>query len=1100
MRENKQVRRGSAVRRLPLPLLVMAVVASVVMSGSTGSVYSMIHDLSSRAAAPGVVIPTLVIVQRAVAVATWGSAASASALPVPATVENTAPVANDDAYDTAEDTPLVIGAAGMLGNDSDADNDPVTAALVSNPSNGTLTLNGDGSFTYTPNENFTGSDSFTYKANDGQADSPPANVTLNVTSVNDPPVVNGDTSSTAEDVTLDIAASALTANDTDADGDTLTVSGVAATAETHGTVNLNNDGSRVIYTPEANFNGTAQFNYTAGDGQGGSATSTVTVTVSPAPDADLSISMTDSPDPVTVGGNVTYNVTVNNLGPDAATAVAITDVLPSGVTFVAAASSPSCTEASGIVTCNIGNLDNGAAAMVSIVAQTTTTGTLSNSASVAGAESDPDPANNTTAPITTQVEACAYTVTPSEQTFSAGAATGTVTLATADVCAWTATSDATWLTITSAASGTGSATINYSVAANNGNTSERTATLTIGGRTVTVRQAGVTAGTLTLQPQSLTGTKKSTATVTLTATAPAGGAVVSLQSNNTAVATVPSSATVAAGATSKTFSVTTKAVGVATVVQISATYNGVTQTAQLTVVPPTLKSFTLTPATLAGGCQTSTGKVTLDAKAPTGGAAVTLSNANPAATMPGSVLVPAGGTNASFTIQTSIVSARQQGDVIATYGNGFKKVKLIIDPIGVKTLTLSPNPVVGGQSVTGTVTLHCAASPDDTIVSLSSTAPSVANPDMPSITIPAGLTTGTFTLSTQNPTSTNKIAIIKATANGISSSVTLTVTSSLLTVSAPTAFQVVQRHNGVADIPIKGAVGVGTYDIEARWSGAAWQTIQTGVAGAFEAVLPNQPQGQGTLEVRLKGTTTKSTVLSVGIGDVYVVAGQSNASGRGLNAQTYSHPSRKASLFANSYKWKNLSDPTDTTSGQVDAVSADTGGVGGSYWPLLATHIMADQGVPVAFIPCALGGTSITQWQPGADHEDRTTLYGSMVYRARQAGGIKAVLWHQGENDAITAMSQETYNTWLDSLANSIYADLGVPLVACKLQNSQGIADSSEAAINAAIGEAWGDNPSVVAGPDLSGITTDGLYHLETNDKLATAASLWWTALQSAFY
>ncbi|MFY9586596.1 MAG: Ig-like domain-containing protein [Actinomycetota bacterium] len=102
----------------------------------------------------------------------------------------TAPAANADAFSTAEDTTLSVAAPGVLANDSDADNDPLTAVLQRGPTNATsFTLNGDGSFTYTPAANFSGTDSFTYKANDGGLDSDAATVTMHVTPVNDPPTV-----------------------------------------------------------------------------------------------------------------------------------------------------------------------------------------------------------------------------------------------------------------------------------------------------------------------------------------------------------------------------------------------------------------------------------------------------------------------------------------------------------------------------------------------------------------------------------------------------------------------------------------------------------------------------------------------------------------------------------------------------------------------------------------------------------------------------------------------------------------------------------------------------------------------------------------------
>ena len=99
------------------------------------------------------------------------------------------PVAVDDGYSTDEDTELVVGAPGVLGNDTDADLDPLTAVKVSDPVHGSLTLNSDGSFSYMPEGDYNGVDSFTYKANDGTGDSNTATVEITVNAVNDPPIL-----------------------------------------------------------------------------------------------------------------------------------------------------------------------------------------------------------------------------------------------------------------------------------------------------------------------------------------------------------------------------------------------------------------------------------------------------------------------------------------------------------------------------------------------------------------------------------------------------------------------------------------------------------------------------------------------------------------------------------------------------------------------------------------------------------------------------------------------------------------------------------------------------------------------------------------------
>ena len=119
---------------------------------------------------------------------------------------NDAPVANNDSFSTPEDTTVVVVAPGLLGNDTDVDGDLLTAILLSNPIHGTLTLNTNGSVTYTPFANYNGPDSFTYKASDGVLDSNVATVTITVNAVNDAPVAANDSYSTNEDTTLTVAA------------------------------------------------------------------------------------------------------------------------------------------------------------------------------------------------------------------------------------------------------------------------------------------------------------------------------------------------------------------------------------------------------------------------------------------------------------------------------------------------------------------------------------------------------------------------------------------------------------------------------------------------------------------------------------------------------------------------------------------------------------------------------------------------------------------------------------------------------------------------------------------------------------------------------
>lgn len=109
--------------------------------------------------------------------------------------------------------------------------------------------------------------------------------------------------------------------------------------------------------------------------------------------ADLAITKTDSPDPATVGGQVTFTINVTNLGPRSqATGVTVTDVLPSGYTYVSG--SAGCSASGGTVTCTLGNVAKDATATVQIVVQATTAGHYNNTATVSGNQADPNPANN----------------------------------------------------------------------------------------------------------------------------------------------------------------------------------------------------------------------------------------------------------------------------------------------------------------------------------------------------------------------------------------------------------------------------------------------------------------------------------------------------------------------------------------------------------------------------------------------------------------------------------------------------------------------------------------------------------------------------------
>jgi hypothetical protein len=189
-------------------------------------------------------------------------------------VINAVPVANNDSYSTARNAQLNVGAPGVLSNDSDADGDALSAALDSQPPNGTVTLNADGSFTYIPDAGFVGVDSFTYHANDGTANSNIATVDITVT--NDVPTAVDDSYQTDKNVALNISAPGVLGNDSDPNGDPLTA--VVDANPTNGSLTLNADGS-FTYTPNTDYVGADSFTYHANDGVDDSNVATVNITV-----------------------------------------------------------------------------------------------------------------------------------------------------------------------------------------------------------------------------------------------------------------------------------------------------------------------------------------------------------------------------------------------------------------------------------------------------------------------------------------------------------------------------------------------------------------------------------------------------------------------------------------------------------------------------------------------------------------------------------------------------------------------------------------------------------------------------------------------------
>jgi len=424
-----------------------------------------------------------------------------------------------------------------------------------------------------------------------------------------------------------------------------------------------------------------------------------------------------------------------------------------------------------------------------------------------GFRGDDNATNNQTflpTPITVSCNAL-YDVVPSSMSLPRTGGTASVTVdAPGTACPWTASVDVPWITITSGASGTGNESIAYRVAANTG--ASRSGHVSVRGTLhVVFQEAGCLAsgdnpisvwgnvsGTLSttdclsadrvisddLRPYAdrftFTGTAGQQVAILATSTGVdvyltlygPTGSLLAYDDNGGGGpnARIPSGAGYWTLTSAGTYAIEV------TSTQISTGAYLLKLLAPMTLV--------VTPASgVVTGCLPAKARIGLWAPAPAGGLFVSISDTLSAASPPTLVRVPQFTTAVTFTVPTAPVASNQIGVVEANVGGPYGVTgsdNLIIRPMSVRTLSLAPNPVVGPNGVTGTVTLECLAGPGPVAVTLSTSAASVAWPVRPSMLIPAGTKTGTFPVATADVLVV-RLATIRATANGRSRSQKLTV-------------------------------------------------------------------------------------------------------------------------------------------------------------------------------------------------------------------------------------------------------------------------------------------------------------------------------------
>ena len=355
----------------------------------------------------------------------------------------------------------------------------------------------------------------------------------------------------------------------------------------------------------------------------------------------------------------------------------------------------------------------------------------------------------------------------------------------------------------------------------------------------------------------------------------------------------------------------------------------------------------------------------------------------------------------------------------------------------------------------------------------------------------------------------------------------------LLDVHTPAPLQVLQRDpsTGTAGVRIAGTgAPAGPWRAEAATelcpeavgTALCWTPVEFELRpdGAWVTTLTVPAGVWYRLHVRLLGTDdpvlATGTTDPCGVGDVLVVAGQSYAYPCHERAQVVRDPmGRVVAASPELPRWRIAHDPQPTVSSRVDRsvleeLQALADGMDrrfphgfespfiGSIWPPVGDALVAAHQVPVAFLNVSVGGTRVGQWQPGSQ------LCANLCDAIALAGDVRAVLWQQGESDAMADTSTDDYARHLRTLRDGVVAATGVdrPWVLAKstFHNTAIRTDASENRIRAAV-DVLTDEPGFVAGPDTDQLRSEvyraGYWrggHFTDAGQIA-AAALWVEAL-----
>jgi sialate O-acetylesterase len=244
-------------------------------------------------------------------------------------------------------------------------------------------------------------------------------------------------------------------------------------------------------------------------------------------------------------------------------------------------------------------------------------------------------------------------------------------------------------------------------------------------------------------------------------------------------------------------------------------------------------------------------------------------------------------------------------------------------------------------------------------------------------------------------------------------------------VCEPVGFRVYQRgRDGRADIPVTFDPKVKEATItSASLAGLPGSAAVRFADGKFAGVPTGGPY-QVRCTVKTGGVETSVSVGPVFVGDLWVLAGQSNMQGMGdLVAVTPPHP--KVMALERSGRWVQAKEPLHGW--LLDPKRQQTHPTGAGLGLPFAVTVVEKTGVPIGLLPCAVGGTYMTQWDPAKKGEGRRSLYGALLDQVRRAGGkVKGLLWYQGEAESGREASQ-VYPQVFRAFIAAVRQDLGQP-------------------------------------------------------------------------